>query len=275
MRHVHPHEVIMEYIHTFGQETRQPGFASEMGRRFVVLWTLLSRVPLPKGWWPKGAEFPRAADAMTMMPLVGGVLALVATFPAWLLTFAVSRAACAWIACGLYAAAGWSLHLDGWGDLWDGVGSGKRGEAMREVMKDSRSGSFGVVGIVLAISLRAALLSSIPAELWLPAVVAAGGVGRFASNTAACFGEYPWPLGMAKEYVGGFHGYQLFCAFLAACVLLPFSPLFGWAAGVLSAAFAGWALALWANRELGGANGDVLGAAAVLGELVVLMLCAM
>lgn len=264
---------IEEYVRRFGRETGQPGFFRELALRFVVLWTLMSRIPLPKRWWPKSAVFPGSSDALTMAPLVGGILGLITTLPAWLLAQVVPPAACAWIACGLYTIAGWSLHLDGWGDLWDGVGSGKKGDAMREVMKDSRSGSFGVAGIVLAISIRSALLSVIDVDWWIPACVASGGVGRFAIAAAAYVGKYPWPSGMAKDFVEGFKGYQLFCAFLVACVLIPFTPFVGWVAGILCASLAGVGLAMWANRELGGANGDILGAAAVLGELLVLVSC--
>lgn len=265
---------IEKYARRFGRETGQPGFFRELALRFVVFWTLLSRIPLPKAWWPKSEELPSGAEALTMAPLAGGVLGLLAVLPAWLLAQVLPPSACAWIACGFYTIAGWSLHLDGWGDLWDGIGSGKRGDAMREVMKDSRSGSFGVAGIVLAIAIRAALLSAIDVSLWIPACVAAGGVGRFALNVSAYIGKYPWPSGMAKDFVEGFRGYQLFRAGLAVCVLLPFTPFVGWVLGVLCVSVTGAGLALWANRELGGTSGDVLGASEVLGEILVLMCCA-
>ena len=266
-------EKIEEYAERLGDETKQPGFFGRLGARFVVLWALITRIPLPKGWWPQDDAMPHAADALVMMPPVGGILGFISILPAWLLSFAVPSAPCAWIACGIYTIAGWSLHLDGWGDLWDGVGSGKKGEEMRAVMKDSCSGSFGVAGIVLAIGVRASLLSAIDPGQWLAVCVVAGGVGRFAANAAAYVGAYPWEAGLGREFVSGFKGYQLFCAFLAACLLFPFAP-FGWIIGTLLASLAGVALARWANRTLGGTNGDILGAAAVLGEILVLAGCA-
>jgi adenosylcobinamide-GDP ribazoletransferase len=209
---------------------------------------------------------------MTMMPLVGAVLAFAATLPAWLISFVIPPAVAAWVACGLYIAFGWSLHLDGWGDLWDGVGSGRRKEAMLAVMKDSRTGSFSVIGIVLAISARAALFSSMPPSQWLSSAVLAGGVGRFASVVAAYAGEYPWEKGMGREIVNHFDGYRLFCALLTALLLLPLAPL-GWIIGIVLSALAGFAISAWTNENLGGTNGDVLGAAAVMGEILVLIAC--
>lgn len=264
-------KAIGEYAERFGREARRPGFWGKLVSRFVVVWSMITRIPLPRGWFPAASALP-GAEAMVVLPLVGGVFGFVATLPASLLALSVPPVASAWIACGIYTLAGWSLHLDGWGDLWDGVGSGKRGEGMRRVMKDSRSGTFGVAGIVLAISIRASLLSVISVGNWLSVCIVAGGVGRFAAAVSACVGEYPWSVGMGREFVRGFKGYQLFCSFLAACLLFPFAPA-GWTIGMLSAGFGGAALALWANKNLGGVSGDILGAASVLGEILVLIGC--
>lgn len=265
-------ERLQEYIVRALSASCKKETGAALANRFVFLWALMTRIPLPASVWPRGV-MPGGADALTMAPLVGAALGMISAAPAVLLSLIVPSAPCAWIACGIYVICGWSLHLDGWGDLWDGIGSGKSGEAMRTIMKDSRSGSFGVSGIVLAISIRASLLASIPAELWLPACAAAGGAGRFACAASAYVGRYPWEAGMARDYVNGFQGYQFFCAFLAALPLLLLSPA-GVAAGLLLTSLTGISVAFWANKRLDGVNGDVLGAAAVLGELLVMIVCA-
>ena len=123
--------------------------------------------------------------------------------------------------------AGWSLHLDGWGDLWDGIGSGKSGEKMREIMKDSRVGSYGVTALIIAFGLWTGLLLSLGQHQEAAALMVAGGVGRFGTCVAAFYGNYPWPEGMAKGWVDGFDGYELFTALVCTLVLLPFAP-FEW-----------------------------------------------
>jgi adenosylcobinamide-GDP ribazoletransferase len=208
---------------------------------------------------------------MTMMPLAGGLFGLLTALPAWFISAAVPPTAAAWIACAIYTVLGWSLHLDGWGDLWDGVGSGASGDAMRAVMKDSRVGAFGVTGIAFAVAIRATLVGAINPGEWLSVCAVAGGVGRFGANVTALFGEYPWREGMARDAVRNFKGYQLFFSFLAACVLFPFAPL-GWIVGMLLSAV-GAPLACWANKRLGGVNGDVMGASEVLCELLALIGC--
>jgi adenosylcobinamide-GDP ribazoletransferase len=262
---------ILEYAERLKDEALQPGFFKKLSEHFTVLWIFMTRIPLPKKLLPSPPTMP-SPDAMAAMPLVGGVLAAAATMPAWLLTAAVPQAAAAWIACGVYTILGWSLHLDGWGDLWDGIGSGRRGEEMRAVMKDSRMGTFGAAGVILALSTRAALLSSISVESWLYAATVAGAAGRYASVTSAYMGEYPWSAGLGRDTVRGFKGYQLFRAFAASCVFFPLAPL-GWAIGMAAAASSAAGIALWANKNLGGTNGDVLGASAVLGEILALTAC--
>ncbi len=266
-------KTVEEYAERLQQEAETPGFLAKLGGRLATTWMLFTRIPLPAAWLPREARLPDADD-LALVPVAGAVFGLLAALPAQLALLALPPLPAAWISCVVYALFGWTLHLDGWGDLWDGIGSGRRGEAMRAVMKDSNCGAFGVTGIVLALSLRAALLAAVHPALWLPACALAAGVGRYGIAAAAYVGEYPWEKGMGLTNVRNFKGYQLFCATLATCLLLPLGPI-AWLGGILTAGLSGAGLALWSNRTLGGTNGDVLGASAVLGELLVLACCAM
>lgn len=236
---------------------------------FALSWAMLTRIPLPKSIAPQTAALP-SAGAMLAMPVAGALFSLLVGLPTSALAWVTAASPAAWIGCGIYALLGWTLHLDGWGDLWDGIGSGKRGEEMRRIMKDSSTGAFGTAGIVLAIGIRAATLAAIPLPLWIPAHLAAGGIGRFASTVAAYRGIYPWQAGMGRNFVSGFTRQHLMYAFLVTCLLIPFAPL-ACILGIALSAAAGMLLALWGNKTLGGVNGDILGAAAAAGELLTLL----
>jgi adenosylcobinamide-GDP ribazoletransferase len=211
---------------------------------------------------------------MAMMPVAGGLFGFLATVvPVLSLWAGLPDLAAAWFACGLYTVLGWGLHLDGWGDLWDGFGSGRRGDELRRVMKDPRTGVFGVAGIVLALAARASLLSDGGAARWLAVCALGGSVGRFGGNVAACVGKYPWESGMARDIVRGFGSYQLFRSLVFTCLMLPLAP-FEWAVGMILSSASSAALAAWSNERLGGVNGDVIGASSVLGELLVMAVCA-
>lgn len=261
-------EKFQQYAEQLRDEVTDEGFKLDFIARFVVIWTLLTRIPLPQALWP--ARMPAGNRCLALSPLAGGLLGLLAGLLMAALRLAgFSNLVAAWLAVAFYAISGWVLHLDGWGDLWDGMGSGKRGEELRSVMKDSRLGSFGAVGLILACGLWTSLASSIDGARAIAALAAAGACGRFASCAAAFSGRYPWESGMAKGWVDGFTGYDLFTAFICLLFFLPPAP-FSWLCSAALAAAAGTLAAVRMNSRLGGTNGDVLGACEVAAELLTL-----
>ncbi|MBQ9882423.1 MAG: adenosylcobinamide-GDP ribazoletransferase [Synergistes sp.] len=249
------------------------GFPGDLAACFVVIWTLLSRIPLPESWWPE--KMPKGDRALALAPLAGGLLGMTGGIAAVIVSFAGGRSqVSAWAAAAVYFLAGWSLHLDGWGDLWDGIGSGRRGEALREIMKDSRLGSFGGASLVLAFGLWTSLLASTAPHLRFSACVVSAASARFAEDCAAFYGRYPWEEGMAKGWVDEFSSCDLF---VSALCLLPFSVLSPLRAALCAAlgGVTGISLALFMNRRLGGVNGDVLGASAVAAEIASLAVWAL
>jgi adenosylcobinamide-GDP ribazoletransferase len=257
------------YAGRFADEAAAAGFAAGLRRQFISVWTLITGIPVPRKLCPQNFALP-TADAVTLMPVAGGLFGALATVvPALSVWAGLPDPAAAWFACGLYTVLGWGLHLDGWGDLWDGFGSGRRGDELRRVMKDPGTGVFGVAGIVLALAARASLLPEGGGAHWLTVCALGGSVGRFGGTVAACVGKYPWEKGMARDIVRGFGGYQLFRSFVFTCLMFPLAP-FAWIAGMILSAAAAAALAAWANGRLGGVNGDVIGASSVLGELLTL-----
>lgn len=52
-----------------------------------------------------------------------------------------------WLACEVWLSRG--MHWDGVADIGDALGSGARGEKFRAILKDSRSGAFGVMTLVI------------------------------------------------------------------------------------------------------------------------------
>jgi adenosylcobinamide-GDP ribazoletransferase len=258
---------IYEYFSRLEKEAKEPGFWKAARRSFASVWLLVTRIPLPASFAMSPA-LPSARD-IAALPFAGAAFGFIATLPAWLLAFAVPPSVSGWIASGLYILFGWSLHLDGWGDLWDGLGSGRRGDEMMAVMKDSRVGSFGVAGIVLAIAVRSALFAEIEFSGWLTAAALAGCVGRFALTVTAFLGKYPWERGMGREVVRNFGGYELFLSLIVSGPLFFLAPA-AWIAGIALASLASFGLAAWTDKNLGGVNGDVLGASAVQGELIAL-----
>jgi adenosylcobinamide-GDP ribazoletransferase len=167
-----------------------------------------------------------------------------------------------------------ALHEDGLADTADGFGGGRTRERKLEIMRDSRIGSYGAAALVFSILLRAGAIAAIlppTAAGW--ALVAAHMAGRAIMPTfmnllpparsdglSAGVGVVPRETALAALGLG-------------AVALLPLG--FG-AALVAATLLALWVFAFrrFAELQVGGHTGDVLGALEQGGEIVVLLVAA-
>jgi adenosylcobinamide-GDP ribazoletransferase len=163
------------------------------------------------------------------------------------------------------------LHLDGLADCLDGL-AGHDPARRLAIMRDSRIGVFGALGLVLAVLLAGAALTELPVASRGPALLLAPTVGRLAPLVVGVIARPATPAeGSGAGFIDALPGWAPLVhtpAVLALSVLV-LGP-FGLAvviAGLGAAVLATWGL----TRGLGGATGDVLGAGVELAELGVLL----
>jgi adenosylcobinamide-GDP ribazoletransferase len=72
-----------------------------------------------------------------------------------------------------------AFHEDGLSDTCDGFGGGWNRTQVLTIMKDSRVGAYGVIGIVFALGFKFALLQALPPNLIPCSLVIAHTVSRF------------------------------------------------------------------------------------------------
>lgn len=235
---------------------------------------LLTRLPV--GRLARSGEHPDLARCIWAFPIVG-----VAVNGAGGLVYWLARI----IHIPPLVAAGWTLtvtlmitgalHEDGLADTADGFGGGTTPARKLEIMRDSRIGSYGAAALFLSLIVRTAAITTLGLpKVVLTAMILAGMLGRSAmivpmlvlppargDGMGASVGE-PRPI---RASVG------LGLAAIAPFVFLP--PLLG--AGAVVLAFgSSWVLTTIADRQVGGHTGDVLGAAEVVAECVVLTMMA-
>ncbi|MGZ9811746.1 adenosylcobinamide-GDP ribazoletransferase [Pseudoroseicyclus sp. H15] len=224
---------------------------------------LLTRLPL--GQSPVAAERgARAAWAFPVAGLVVGALAgLAGALALWLGLTPGLAAAAVLAAQALLTGA---LHEDGLADAADGLWGGWDRAARLAIMKDSRTGAYGVIALVLSYLARFAALEALigAGALW-PALLA---VPAFARGVMAWIMAVMPPAreGGLSRSVGrpGRAGWlALGLGTLWVLVLLGWAGLPVVLAGFAAAA----ALALVARAKIGGQTGDILGAACVLAEI--------
>lgn len=245
-------------------------------RLFFVAVQFFTRVPVPR--WV-GFEPAWLHDSARHFPLVGlcvgavGAVVLaaatVATSPA--VAVVLSMIATVWLTG--------AFHEDGLADTCDALGGHVSRERSLEIMKDSRIGSYGAVGLVLVLGLKAAVLVSLPVALALPALLFGHTVSRAMAVLVIRALPYAGDLAAAKAkpLAQGVSRGGLLVALgwvLVVAVGIVASRVAWWPAVVLSLLFAlagTRACARCWSRRLGGFTGDTLGATQQVTEVLVLL----
>jgi len=162
------------------------------------------------------------------------------------------------------------LHLDGLADCLDGL-MGRDREHRLAIMRDSRIGTFGAVGLILFLMLEIVALTELPpAQRWR-VLVAAPTVARAVPPLLARLFAAARSEGEGAAFVAGVRAGGAAVA-LAVAVLVTVAAL--GVIGVVAAALAllvGVVAAWLIERRLGGLTGDVLGATVEGAELAVLL----
>ncbi len=200
--------------------------------------------------------------------LLGGALALLA----WALARLLPPLALAPLVLLAWAAATRLLHLDGVADVADALVHTTSRERALAIMKDSRTGAFGVAGLALVLLLKFGALASLSGPSLYLAPLAAAPLGRALAAALSVLLPPATPgSGLGAECGAGSGATALLasaaCAVAAAWLAAGAAGL--WAA--LAVLVLGLLLGMWYRRRLGGVTGDCLGAAIELGEAVALL----
>lgn len=160
------------------------------------------------------------------------------------------------------------LHLDGLADCCDGLLHPSNPERRLEIMKDPRLGSFGGIGLILAILCKFVFLVDLePARLtW---IVLAAVLGRWVLLLVA---RQPMarPGGMGADFAMGLSPMVYFAALIPVTAVILAT---GWLSliAALLAHLVVWGAVRLAVMRLGGVTGDVMGLSVELAELSVLL----
>jgi len=204
---------------------------------------------------------------MAYMPAVGLALGAIVVLPFAFGLFSSTPWVQAWlmVILSIYLTRG--LHFDGLADVCDAVTTHTDADKFWEVIKDSRSGAFGIIGLVMLLGGQIILFHEMIAVGAYAAIIWAFILGR-----AGCIGlgylvRHLTRPGLGKLYIDGATLPVALLAWTATFVLGIFmaGPIATIAAMIIAscALFMLYQLA----EHVGGANGDFLGCAILLGEV--------
>lgn len=175
-------------------------------------------------------------------------------------------------AVALLALLTGGLHLDGLADWFDALGGG-RGDRTRmlEIMKDPRIGAHGAVALCLALLAKTVAFAHALSTLhgWSLALIPL--LSRLAIVPLVAWMKPARDQGLARSVSGQHALWITLGALLPSVGLIALLRLDALIASLLGALVVALLVGLWAQRRLGGATGDVYGAALELAELAALI----
>ena len=175
----------------------------------------------------------------------------------------------------LLAVFSGGLHLDGLADTLDGLAGHRTPEKRLEIMRDSRIGGFGAIGLALFLLIEYAALNSIPAEHVRFALLLAPTLSRWAMVTAIFVYPYARPAGLGKAFKDAVTWQQFALATLIA-VVLSIALLRAAGPAIMAGVFlVVAAAAAYFKHQLRGLTGDTYGAINEMATVTVLLIITM
>jgi adenosylcobinamide-GDP ribazoletransferase len=210
---------------------------------------------------------------MAFYPLAGFAIGLLLALGFYLLSILFPRPLAVWLTIGLLVFLTGGLHLDGFADTMDGLACRGTKEKILDVMRDSRVGAFGVMGLILLIGAKYLALDQIPNPLIPYSLILMTAIGRNSMVLVCYRSAYARSTsGLAKPFTENLGLREMVLSSASAFVI---SLLLMGVKGVVVFLGAGFFSLVYRHffiKRLGGVTGDILGAANELSELLCLLL---
>ncbi|HYR60512.1 MAG TPA: adenosylcobinamide-GDP ribazoletransferase [Nitrospiraceae bacterium] len=241
-------------------------------RTFLFAWQFLTAIPLSRS--THDAKPEELAVSMSWYPLVGCFLGAILITADLLLAQVFSTQVTSMLLMLLLIGITRGLHQDGLADMVDGLAGGRTAQARLAIMRDGHVGAIGATGLFLALGLRYAGLTALPAGEHSALLMGMPVVGRWAMVVGAFNVTYARPEGgLAQPFLAHLSWQHLCMATVTAGLVL--TLLLGpWPA--LCCLLIGTVLirlsTAWFHRMFGGVTGDLLGATNEMAEILYVLI---
>lgn len=234
---------------------------------FFAALVFYTKIPGPKSIILTPEHFSASARYFPLMGwIVGGLSALLY----WSCCFVLPHAVSTLISMLLSILITGGLHEDGLADTCDGFGGGWSKEKILSIMKDSATGVFGVIGIVMLLLIKFSVLSeSVPEQLPF-LLIAAHSLSRFMAisfmytHTYARTDDTSKSKNVTQKMS---HSALLIALVTGLAPLLLFNNIAVFLV-MIPLLLIKWLFGSYFNKWIGGYTGDCLGATQQISEIV-------
>lgn len=254
----------------------------QQARLFFIALQFLTRLPIPHwvgfhpDWLSRSAVF---------FPLVGAIVGLCNGLVWWLCGHWLPNSVSIAVMMAASLLITGAFHEDGFADVCDGFGGGATRERILSIMKDSRVGAYGAMGIAMLLIVKWTTLAALPVDGFVLLLITTHMLSRWYAT--ALIWRLPYVRadedGKAKPLANKLSGMQwmmggIFGA-IPVIVMLSMSSsvnslvviLQAIGVGVLLSAACALLAAVYFNDRLGGYTGDCLGATQQITEISFLL----
>ena len=237
-------------------------------RLFLVALQLLTRLPVGD---PMESDRD-VADSVAWYAVVGALVGGLSGFVWWMAALALPTRAAAVLAVGATVMLTGALHEDGLADTADGLFGGRTPADRLRIMKDSATGAYGVLALVLIVLLRVSLLAALSPVAGAAALVVAGSLSRGVTAIAMLNAVPARRDGSGAVLLDHLRPGPAIAAGVTAVVATSLFAGLEAIPVVLAAGAAAFGVRVSAVRRLGGLTGDTIGAMILLSDAAVLSL---
>jgi adenosylcobinamide-GDP ribazoletransferase len=236
---------------------------------FLVALRFFTRIPVPAGVPHSGAELNAAAR---YFPVIGLLVGLVGALVYGIAVYLWPTGLALLLSMATTVLLTGAFHEDGFADTCDGFGGGWSREQILDIMKDSRIGTYGSIGLGLLLAIKFMALEALDnAGLVIPALLVGHTWSRLLATSYLADYQYVRDdeRSKAKPLANKLSGNDLRFAVATALPLAFLVSFWQFLVVFLTLLIWRWCFGYYMTRRIGGYTGDCLGAAQQVAEVLI------
>ncbi|MEK7376248.1 MAG: adenosylcobinamide-GDP ribazoletransferase [Candidatus Margulisiibacteriota bacterium] len=236
-------------------------------RRFLIALQFLTVLPVKIGSEIKKEDF---GASLLYFPAVGLLIGLLLSLTALSFSFLPVLVKSAVILILSILITG-GIHLDGFADTCDGFYGNKSVEKVLEIMRDSRIGAMGVIGIVSLLLFKFSVIASLPEGFLWKILIIAPVFSRWSQSLACRTALYARREGKAKYFMEYSRKRDVFAGGIFTLALLVLLMSLKGVILFFVSLIPVVVFLYYIKKKIGGMTGDTIGAVNELAEMCVLL----